>query len=348
MKIIDVFAGFNEIGLAEFRIDYLDSYVDKVIIGESDQTYSGIKKPLYFTEWLKSNPKYESKVTIHYIDLNHLAKPWDKEIFTRTSLHSFATFNFPKSKIILSDLDEIPSRAQIEIFKKETGTFHFHTPTFYRKGNWALIDNHSNWSLGIMTDANSFPGPNGGRFIKHKVLHGENCGAHFSYLGFNSAKVREKYASFAHTELDKASFSSAKLIDFCDQYKIDHIGRIRSKSYGLMSVLIHSEMSDVQKECYRKLPSMFDFEKISVSTIRRIWASAKISVLLNGVRIKKFKLLNNSNKYFRAQFSEDGLALSAFGNIVVFACTFVELSLSTLFQLKRYTKLLQQSLLFRK
>lgn len=343
MCIIDVFAGFNELDLAKFRIDYLDSYVDKVIIGESDQSYSGIKKPLYFTEWLKSNPKYEDKVIIYYIDLKDLVKPWDREIFTRTSLHSFAVNLFPKSKIILSDLDEIPSREQIKIFEKQKGTFHFHTPTFYRKGNWALTDNHQNWSLGIMTDANSFPGINGGRFVKHEVLHAETCGAHFSYLGFNSAKVREKYASFAHTELDKSSFSTEKLIEFCDQYKIDHIGRVRNSGYGLISVLAQSELSDIQKECNHKLPLMFDFEQNSISKIRRIWASAKISVLLNGISLKKFKLLNNENRYFSAKFSEDNLELDAFGNFLIFTCTFTELCISNFFHLKRFSRLVFQT-----
>ena len=42
--IIDAFSAFNEIELANFRIQYLEDYVDKVVIQESKLTYSGISK----------------------------------------------------------------------------------------------------------------------------------------------------------------------------------------------------------------------------------------------------------------------------------------------------------------
>ena len=39
---------YNELDLLEIRLNILDPYVDKFVIGQSRQTFSGKEKPLYF------------------------------------------------------------------------------------------------------------------------------------------------------------------------------------------------------------------------------------------------------------------------------------------------------------
>ncbi len=48
--IYDTFCIFNEIDLLELRLNLHDSYVDMFVICEMEQTFSGIRKPLYFNE----------------------------------------------------------------------------------------------------------------------------------------------------------------------------------------------------------------------------------------------------------------------------------------------------------
>ncbi len=46
--IIDTFCLFNELDLLEIRLNILDSHVDKFVVCESRETFSGKPKPLYF------------------------------------------------------------------------------------------------------------------------------------------------------------------------------------------------------------------------------------------------------------------------------------------------------------
>lgn len=48
--IFDTFTFFNELDLLELRFKILDKYVDKFILVESNQTFSGQPKPLYYFE----------------------------------------------------------------------------------------------------------------------------------------------------------------------------------------------------------------------------------------------------------------------------------------------------------
>ena len=49
-KIYDVFTFFNEIDLLKLRLEMLSPYVDKFVIVECVETFSGKPKPLYFEE----------------------------------------------------------------------------------------------------------------------------------------------------------------------------------------------------------------------------------------------------------------------------------------------------------
>lgn len=50
MAIIDVFSFCGEMDLLDIRLNILNDYVDKFVICESDLTFTGLKKPLYFLE----------------------------------------------------------------------------------------------------------------------------------------------------------------------------------------------------------------------------------------------------------------------------------------------------------
>ena len=46
MKIFDCFTFFNELDLLEFRLKFLNDYVDHFVIAESNLTFNGKPKPI--------------------------------------------------------------------------------------------------------------------------------------------------------------------------------------------------------------------------------------------------------------------------------------------------------------
>ncbi len=280
--LIDVFLGFDELQLASFRINYLSKFVNRTIIFESNKTHSGMIKPLYFKNWyLTLDSSYQEKISIMEINLDKFSESWDREIFSREFAMNFLRNNFQNEKFILSDIDEIPSISQVQEILTTPGLFHFKTPTYYRKINWALRDNHSNWSRGVAGEVSKAIYPNGARFTKSLPVISKNPGAHLSYLAFDAQKLEKKLLSFAHTEFTDASKDARLIIDMSDEYGLDHLGRFFSKGFGLLRVADSSENDVLVKA--RKYFSDEYFGKVEFkkSLPIRLYKSAVLTTFYN-------------------------------------------------------------------
>lgn len=299
--VIDAFPGFNEVELAEFRITYLKDVVDKVVIAESELTHSGLSKPLHFSNWLARQPQIlKDRIIVINVDLSNFETSWDREIHTREFLFEYILHNYPTSKYILSDLDEIPSKSQVSNLKQNTSTYHFHTPTSYRRINWQLTDSHAKWNRGVIGQVSENKELNAGRFTKFPLIPG-NPGAHFSYLGSGSKGVSEKYAAFAHTELDKKFWASEDLMDFCDKYRIDHLGRSRSAGFGVLKVNLDNS-NDVLVAAQNFFPQYYDFALDLPARFMRYIASIRVtSYVRDGYIAKTQQKLFTPAFFFRSR-----------------------------------------------
>jgi len=65
-RIFDVFTVYNELDLLELRLDMLNPHVDKFVLIECVETFSGKIKPLYYEENKDRFSKYHNKI-IHHI-----------------------------------------------------------------------------------------------------------------------------------------------------------------------------------------------------------------------------------------------------------------------------------------
>jgi beta-1,4-mannosyl-glycoprotein beta-1,4-N-acetylglucosaminyltransferase len=125
MRIFDVFSFFNELDLLEIRLNVLDSCVDYFVIVESRETFSGIKKPLYYQENEFKFKKWNNKI-IHYVmedypndtQLYEKAKIslntgngdeyWLREFYQKEApMRALEPYCQEEDVIFLSDLDEI-------------------------------------------------------------------------------------------------------------------------------------------------------------------------------------------------------------------------------------------------
>ena len=86
MKIYDAFIFSNELDLLDLRLNTLNDYVDKFVIIESNITFSGKPKSLYFLENKDYFNKFKNKI-IHVI-VDDLPTIYNKEIL----------FDDPKNK----------------------------------------------------------------------------------------------------------------------------------------------------------------------------------------------------------------------------------------------------------
>jgi len=276
--LIDSFLAFNEIELAYFRIRYLWEITDKVIIGESRLTHSGVEKPLYFSDWLRTRPDLQTKVEIIEINLDKNQGNWNREIASREYIQNFLKENFNGSRAILSDLDEIPTKQQVLDFTKVSHNSHFAMKTYYRKANFALRDsNHRTWNHGVMIyDHSSLP-RNGGRYSNLPLLESGQIGGHFSYLGMSEELVRTKLKSFAHSELETSHLGGTNFIEFCDLYGVDHLGRFQENGMGIFKVLRRGEFSDLLREMYDYKQSWFSLDGNPKPFFLRVLASANVT-----------------------------------------------------------------------
>ena len=132
--IIDAFTFLNEKELVELRIKYLSDVVDCFLIVEADVTHTGKEKKWNFPEVLGGSLKeFSHKIKYHQmkIDLEKVewgkgpnyvggiwGRSWKVENMQRNYIKDACKEFSSKDIIIMSDLDEIPSREKIDFVKK--------------------------------------------------------------------------------------------------------------------------------------------------------------------------------------------------------------------------------------
>lgn len=281
--LIDSFQAFDEIELALFRIRFLSEYVDRVIIGESNLTHSGLRKPLYFREYFSNHrTELSRRVEIITLDLSGFSNSWSREIKSRELVIKHIFEHYPQAYFINSDLDEIPSLESLSLLQNSTEKFfHFSAKTYYRYANWALLDSHKEWNRGVLGHTNGPEPENGGRFTKFPIIPSKSKGAHFSYVGRSHDSFSLKLESFAHTELNRTKLKSREFLDFADYYAVDHLGRSRESGFGLLRVIPEAQFDQIQSELFRQYPDFFRFPSQLPNSFSRFIASVAITSIVN-------------------------------------------------------------------
>lgn len=109
--IYDCFTFFNELELLEVRLHELSGVVDKFVLVEATQTFTGRPKPLYYAENRERFSRFHEQI-IHVIvdDSPKSDNPWTIEHFQRNCIARGLTQCRPDDWIMVSDADEIPGR----------------------------------------------------------------------------------------------------------------------------------------------------------------------------------------------------------------------------------------------
>lgn len=271
----------DEIDILKFRISYYSDIVDKFIVAESKTTFSGKKKPLYAEDVFKRLGVHTTNYQIieyqpdfSMIQSLHIDR-WPLERYARATLSSEIRKLSPSDTVMLSDVDEIASTAQIQKHRKVDKIVSLSTPLTYRKANWLSIQG-KDWSTFKIGPAEQFIDLNEIRYRK-TFVEKKSPGLHISYLSLTTADIVSKSSNSAHREHEIDTLTAEHLINLSDKFQIDHLGRFDRKGFGLLSVISYEELNEVGQKFYEKFPEYFDFSKSPHGTVIRIAASQSVS-----------------------------------------------------------------------
>lgn len=203
--IYDCVAFFKEFDLLELRLNMLNHVVDKFVICESDTTFSGKPKPLYFAENQSRYSKFKDKIIYKTVDLKRGESLNDSEIWNNEFSHRkrmLPTVFEDDDVIITSDLDEIPDPdllTNTEWVQHNT-VYHLNQKFYYynlrsRLTVDCLCSRMCRGSVLKKFNAQEI------RFYKTNCqnVQLENAGWHYSYFG-DSQFIRDKIEAFSHSE----------------------------------------------------------------------------------------------------------------------------------------------------
>ena len=230
MKIFDCFMYFDEDIVLDVRLNFLNDYVDKFIIIESEYNHRGEKREPKFN--IKKFEKFKDK--IHYIlkkdipfdieeisDSDNENEHYRKSIFNASKRENLQRNQIldglkdlePNDWVIISDLDEIPNLENVDFYNIKNKFLFFQQSMMYYKFNLKL-DNFT-WTGSRACKFKHLKSPQWLRNIKTKKFNWwrldvlfsknkyfdikfiKNGGWHYSYLK-SPEEIKFKLKSYLH------------------------------------------------------------------------------------------------------------------------------------------------------
>jgi beta-1,4-mannosyl-glycoprotein beta-1,4-N-acetylglucosaminyltransferase len=103
----DCFCYNGESTMLEIRFNILDKYVDKFVLCESQQTFSGNWKPLYWAERGDGFEQWEHKVIHHVVGPKDFDTAFERAAYQKDNIRNALKDCKPDDLIYYSDVDEV-------------------------------------------------------------------------------------------------------------------------------------------------------------------------------------------------------------------------------------------------
>ena len=237
--IVDAFTFLNEKELVELRVKYLSDIVDHFLIVEADVTHTGKEKKWNFPEILNSNLKeFSHKIQYHQmkVDLQKAEKEkspnykggtwgrsWKVESMQRNFIKEAYKKFSPSDIIVISDLDEIPSKKKLSFIKycdfKVVAPVALEQASFHLNCNFLELEK---WvgSVIVTKELIEKYEPQIFRDLRKRISRFTDAGWSFSSFG-GLEKIKEKFEAFAHTEYNNDKFKNVDHILNCQKTGAD-------------------------------------------------------------------------------------------------------------------------------
>lgn len=225
--VYDCFQFFNELDILKIRLNVLSPVVDRFVISEATETFSGLNKPLYYEENKEMFAEFQDRIIHVVVDDTPEGGTHERDTFQKNAVTRGLKDCTDDDVVIFSDLDEIPNPDKIrEILRnfQEDKIYHFAQRLFYCYLNMEEVSGN------LLSYAGEFEGVEhkkwiGTKMLSYKLLKEQNLllgelrfperkelgirvddgGWHFGYMGGHGEKdirkrVQEKVVSAAHQE----------------------------------------------------------------------------------------------------------------------------------------------------
>ncbi len=262
----DCFLFFNELDMLDVRLHEMGPYIDKFILVESVETFSGKDKPLYYMENKGRYEEFQDKIIHIVVEKQAFSNPWDRESFQRNQIMRGLQEAALDDIIFISDLDEIVRGKKIPLIAQEVPrrgfsacmqslhTFHLNT---YAGTPWygTKVMPYF-WLL-----ANS-PQKTRHAYRPSEIFIFADAGWHFSWIGGKEANIA-KLESFSHQEYNLSEYKSDEALqrglnlhewnftqvdDRFPSYIVDNIAYFEKKGFILSELEARSLGSRIQFE----------------------------------------------------------------------------------------------------
>ena len=246
--LIDSLIFFDEKELIELRVKYLNSVVDYFVVVEANITHQGKKKDWNFPDILSGSLKeFSNKIQYHKLNID-LAKikneeswilegikgddSWRIENFQRNYIKKACSKFSEKDILIISDVDEIPSKKKLEFILscdfKNIAPIALEQHLFHLDCNYLRLESWRGSIVTTMQSCNKFS-PQRFRTLRNRISHFTDAGWSFSSFG-GYERVKEKIESYAHSEHNNDKFKSPEHVANCQKTGADLFHRkIQSK-----------------------------------------------------------------------------------------------------------------------
>lgn len=235
--ILDCFLFYNEFDMLESRLKFLDSCVDYFILVESNVTFSGKQKPLYFAENQLRFKKYSHKIiyypflfdnSVHKLDFNvevdmerfeeYDSVFWQIEKMQRNHIANAVKMFEGNPFVILGDVDEIPSVEAINFAKENAGTEKDPVASFIVKlFLYNLYTKHPEQFSSIIFTTKDILIEKTPQFLRGNHRNPEvvspisNGGWHLSFF-LTPEQIQNKINNYSHQENNREEFTNIENI----------------------------------------------------------------------------------------------------------------------------------------
>lgn len=235
MKVIDCFIFNHELDLLELRLMEIGDYVDEVVLVEMPHNFMQQPKPLHFNENKDRFEKWLPKIRHIVIREYNIAGHPEMEYFQRRGIREGLVGCMPDDIIMISDVDEIPTRGVLDNVRRLPPDHPF---VCLQRLYYYYVNCQQNapWAGTVIGPRHSFP-PDIDcqqiRFDRHNFPRIEQCGWHFSWLGpleqlkmkLDSIDVTADAKLYNTPDIVKPSTSDTTFLERCLETGEDLFGR---------------------------------------------------------------------------------------------------------------------------
>lgn len=206
----DCFLFFNELDLLELRLKTLSHVVDRFVLIEGEETFSGRPKPLYYQENRDRFSEWADRITVVTVPRHDTASAWEREHIARDGVAEGTLDADADDWLFCSDVDEIwrPELRDAEPEAERAAYQMYHSYYFLNTPRLPLYK----WRGTRRVRKKDWIG---GQALRGS--HGTtipNGGWHFSFLGDADA-ASEKLRAYSHTEYSEGLWANKWRIASC-------------------------------------------------------------------------------------------------------------------------------------